>query len=230
MRQRLIFLTLIAIIGFSSSAQVNLSKRDPALPDTSIQEQLVKLALDGPMMKSAEHEYKINEYNLIRAKNAWLNILSLSLNYNEQSFSKNLQGPSVYPKYFFGLNIPLGTVFSRTEIKSAREGLELNKLSREQLERNIRAAVLTKDRQYLAFGEMILYQNQVADDAQALFQQIEKRFKDGDKTVTVDAYTLASRVANDEVTKRIDLISQHDQAKIELERMIGVPLETVIMK
>lgn len=227
----LAILTMIFICShLTVSAQKNLApgRRDTLITrDSSVEEKLVKLALEGPLMKSADHENRINDYRLIAAKNSWLNILSVSLNYNEQSFSKNLQGPSVYPKYFFGVTIPLGTIFSRTEIKAARESVELGKLSREQLERNIRAAVLTKYRQYLSYSELIVYQNQIADDAQALFQQIERRFKEGDKTVTVEAYTLASRVANEETTKKLELILQQDLAKIELERMIGVPLENV---
>ena len=196
--------------------------------DTSsvVEERLVKLALDGPLFRGSEHQNKINEYQLQRAKSSWLNLLTVSTNYNDQSFAKNSTTPYVYPKYFFGLNIPLGTIFSKTEVKSARESVELSKDNQEQLARNIRADVISKYKQYKAYNDLIAIQNQVVDDGQAAFQQIERKFLD--RTIDIEKYNVASREFNTERAKKLNLQLEQDLLKVELERMIGTKLETVI--
>jgi hypothetical protein len=194
---------------------------------SAFEEKLVQLALAGPLYKGSYNENKINEYQLKKAKSAWLNILSLSVSYNEQSFSKNLQGPAIYPKYFFGLTVPLGTLFSKTEIKAANEQLALGQNNQQQLALNIRAQVLTTYRKYLMYVELIPIQTKITFDALSLFQQLEKKFKNEDKSVTIEAYTLASRSYNDELTKKLELELQKDLIRIELERMIGTSLENV---
>jgi outer membrane protein TolC len=196
--------------------------------DTSsvIEERLVKLALDGPLFRGSEHQNKINEYQLQRAKNSWLNLLTVSTNYNDQSFAKNPTTSYVYPKYFFGLNIPLGTIFSKTEVKSARESVELSKDNQEQLARNIRADVISKYKQYKAYNDLIAIQSQVVDDQQAAFQQVEKKFLD--RTIDIEKYNVASRDYNTERAKKLNLQLEQDLIKVEIERMIGTKLETVI--
>ncbi len=105
-----------------------------------IEQKLVDLALNGPLMDASLHQSKINEYQLKAAKNTWINILSLSANYNDQSFKKQA-GPNtyIYPKYFFGLTIPLGTILSQTQIKLAREQISFSFDNQEELKRNIKS-------------------------------------------------------------------------------------------
>ena len=93
------------------------------LADTSlsVEEKLVALALNGPYYAGTEYQNKIVGYQLKGAKNSWLNILSLSFNYNNQAISNpNLPNTSLFPKFFFGMTVPLGLVFSRTEVKAAK--------------------------------------------------------------------------------------------------------------
>src|ERR1700738_1830984 len=51
--------------------------------DTAIENRLVELALNGPEYRAATHQNKITELELKRAKSTWLNLLSLSTNYND---------------------------------------------------------------------------------------------------------------------------------------------------
>lgn len=206
------------------------SNRNTSAADTvyvSIEEKLVSLALDGPMYQAGEHQNKINEYTLKSQKQAWLNLLTLSANYNDQTFAKtNPNNAYVYPKFFTGINIPLGTILSRTGVKSARESVAISKINQEQLARNIRTNVLSKYRQYTNFTELIANQREVVDDYQAAYEQAKNKFSE-DK-ITIEVHNTASKNYNDEYAKLLELQLQQEIVRLEIENMIGVDLETVI--
>jgi outer membrane protein TolC len=198
----------------------------PPAPD-SIEEKLVALALTGPQFRTSESQNKINEYQLRSARSAWMNILSLSLSYNDQSFQKAaIPGAYTYPKYFFGLNIPLGTLFSRSQINAAKEGVKMGKYTQEQLQRTIRVQVLTKYKEYKNFGELIKLQNDVVVTEQAAVNKIEARINDA--SVSIDIYKGAIKSLNTEKGTLLNLQLQRDITKLELEQMIGTSLESVI--
>ena len=225
------FLLLSVIYAEAQNSSANKKdnrNRNQVVSDSAsvIEERLVKLALDGPLFKGSDHQNRINEYQLQRAKNSWLNLLTISTNYNDQSFAKNPTTSYVYPKYFFGLNIPLGTIFSKTEVKSAKEQVALSKENQEQLARNIRADVISKYKQYRTYSDLIAIQTQVVDDEQAALQQIEKKFLD--RTIDMEKYNVASREYNAERSRKLNLQLEQDLIKVEIERMIGTRLENVI--
>ena len=193
----------------------------------TFEERLVALALESPQYEGSKHQNNINELVLKKAKNSWMNLLTVSTNYNDQSFAKtNTPGTYVYPKYFFGLNIPLGIIFSqRGEIKAAREVIELSKNNQKQLARNIRADILSKYKQYKTYGDLILLQNEVINDEQAVLLQTEQKFRDG-KT-SIELFNAAQKSYNSEIAKRLQLQLQQDLLKIEIEKIIGTKLEYV---
>jgi outer membrane protein TolC len=193
----------------------------------SIEEKLVRLALEGPAFSAAEEQNKINEYTLRNAKNSWMNLLTLSLNFNELEFSKSNNPTSqyVYPKYFFGLNIPLGTVFSRTQVKAAKEQIKIGADNQKQLARNTRSDVLEKYRMYKMKKELIKLQIQVTDDEQAAYLQVEKSYRDG--SVPLEAHIAAQKKYNDELVKKMTLQLELDVAKFDVEKLIGTNLESI---
>jgi outer membrane protein TolC len=204
--------------GFSQNREYN---------DSLIGERLVALALNGPTFKAAQHQGKLNEYELKRAKDAWLNLLSISGNYNDQTFAKSTTPTGyVYPKFFFGVTVPLGTLFSKTPVKAAREGIEIGKLNQEELKRAIRAEVLTKYKQYKAYAELVNIQSELLIDVQTELDQAEEKFRKG--TVTIDAYNAAQKGRNDERVKLINLKLQQDLIKLEIEKLIGTSLESAL--
>jgi outer membrane protein TolC len=211
------------VFTFSAGAQ-RISSLDTA---NSVEEKLVELALNGPLVKAADHQNRVNELQLQRAKNVWMNLLAVSLQYNDQSFNKpgTVPGQYIYPKYFFGLNIPLGTILSRTDVKSARESIEISRNNQEQLKRTIRAEVLSLYRQYQAQGELINLQNELISDMNVELGQVEEKFGKG--TITIEVYNAAQKAKNDETGKLINLRLQQELIKLEIEKMIGTSLESV---
>ena len=222
---RFFFTCLLTCVMGLTYGQVNNSMLIKSDTSSIIEEKLVALALQGPEAKNLEHQNKINEYTLKNAQNQWMNLLAVSLNYNDQSFSKTPTTSYVYPKYFFELTIPLGTILSRTQVKSATESIEMGKNNQEILRRNIREEVLTKYREYRAYSQLIAIQSELVNDVQAELAQTEEKFRKG--TVTIDTYNAAQKGNNSEMATLINLKLQQEIKKLEIERMIGVKLETV---
>lgn len=200
--------------------------------DSLIEERLVALALNGPQYEASDHQIKIAENQLVKARRSWLNLLALSANYNDQTFAKapttTAGSPAyVYPKYFFGLTIPVGVIFAMgPEIKIARQGVAVSKNTQEELARTIRMDVLSKYLQYKNFNELLSLQNTVMVDEQASMEQTEKKFKNG--TVTIEQYNTVNKVYNEDVAKKLNLQLQQDLIKLEIEKMIGTRLENVL--
>jgi outer membrane protein TolC len=196
--------------------------------DSMIENRLVALALQGPRYEASGHQINVTESNLSKAKRSWLNLLSISANYNDQTFAKQsaVTGAYVYPKYFFGLTIPIGLFFSMgPDIRGARENVEISRNNREQLARTLRTEVLGKYKQYKNFGDLILLQNTILVDQQAGFTQIEKKFRDG--TTSIDQYNLANKSYSDERVKMLNLQLSQDLIRLDIEQIIGVSLDAV---
>jgi outer membrane protein TolC len=195
--------------------------------DAQIQERLVQLVMAGPVYDVSGHEIAVAQQNLSKARRSWLNLLSISADYNDQTFAKTTSYGYVYPKYFFGVTIPIGLFFSMgPDIQKERENVAIAHDNQEQLARTIRADVLGKYAQYKTYSNMIAVQNNVVDDEEALRKQTEKKFQDG--TISIEQYNLANKVYGDDLTRRLNLQLQQDLIKIDIEKMIGVSLESVL--
>jgi outer membrane protein TolC len=194
--------------------------------DSVIEEKLVELALKGPEAQRVEHQNKVYEYQLKSAKNSWMNFLTLSANYNDQTFAQTANTAYVYPKYFFGLNIPLGTIISGKQAKIARETVAIGNLTQEEVKRKIRADVIGKYRQYKAQGEVITIETSYMNDLEAALTDAEDKFRKG--TISFETYNGALKSRNDEKAKIINLKLEQDLTRLEIERIIGTNLETVV--
>jgi outer membrane protein TolC len=199
--------------------------------DTAVENKLVLLALSGPDYDLAVRQGRISVLDLKRAKESWLNLLSISTTYNDQSFKQPSstagQPTYVYPKYYFGFTIPLGIFFSQgNQVKSAREAVASSKDQQEIAARTIRDNVLAKYKQYQMYSALLLMESELINDVLATSEQAEDNFKKG--TITVDLYIGVQRARNDELAKNLNLQLQHDLIRLDLEKMIGVPLSSVI--
>jgi outer membrane protein TolC len=198
------------------------------ISDTANENKLVALALQGPEYDASIHKSKVDELELRRAKATWLNLLSISTNYNDQSFAKKATTGTnnyVYPKYYFGITIPLGIIFSQgNTVKMARESIAQGKDQQEILARQIKVNVLSKYKEYKLLNALIEMESETINDVQANFSQAEDNFRKG----TVESYMLVQRAKNDELTKVLNLQFRQDLIRLDIERMIGVPLDHVL--
>lgn len=217
--------------GNSQGIPVNQSTDTTRIHQDSIQQieaKLIELAFKGPRVSSSKHQNKINELQLKRARNAWTNLLTVSANYNDISLSQNNQVNQnvVFPKYFFGLTIPIGTLLSRTEIKSAKEQIEISKNNQESQERALTKEVLSLFYQYQNYRQQILLQNEIIDDESTAFLKAEQKFRDGE--INIEQYNTASKLYNEEKVKLLNLKLQQALIKLDIEEIIGVKMDSII--
>lgn len=223
------YFIILLISAIKIHAQDLTANKNPEpLHDSIIEARLVSLALKSPLFKGSEHQNKINELTLKRAQTSWLNLLSVSTSYYPQPNQENAANPVyVYPKYYFGFTLPLGIFFSKpAEVKTAREAIKLSENTQDQLARNLKADILSKYKQYKNLTALIEIQDNTLDDEEAQFKQVENKFKAG--TTTIEIYNQAVRGFNAEKVKRLNLQLQQDIIKLEIERIIGVDLLTVL--
>jgi outer membrane protein TolC len=199
--------------------------------DTAIENRLVELTLKGPEFDASVHQGKIAELELRRARTSWLNLLTISTNYNDQTFAKPVtasgQATYVYPKYFIGITIPLGIFFSQgNQVKAARESIAHSKDQQEILARTLKTQVLTKYKQYKFYAAQIQMESELSNDVVVNSTQAEQSFRQG--KITVDAYILAQRAKNEETVKIMNLQLQQDLIRLDIESMIGVSLDSVL--
>jgi outer membrane protein TolC len=217
--------SLIAAAQQKPLYNTNTSNHSP-LPDSTIENRLVVLALQAPRFNALGHQINVSRNNLILARRTWFNLLTLSADYNDQTFAKQTNPAYVYPKYFFGLTIPIGLFFTMgPQIHAAQETVLIAQDNQEELARTIRMDVLSKYITYKNYEALILMQNTIVVDQQAALSQIEQKFRDG--TASIDQFNLANRGFSEEKTKLLNLQLSQDLVRLDIERLIGISLSAV---
>jgi outer membrane protein TolC len=198
------------------------------LPDSTVENRLVAYALQAPRYDAMGHQINVTKNQLELARRAWFNLLTVSVNYNDQTFAHtqatNTTQAYVYPKYFFGLTVPIGLFFTMgPQIHAARESVMIAEDNRDELARTIKMDVLSKYRTYKNYEALILLQNTIVVDNQAALSQIEQKFRDG--TASIDQFNTANRGFSDEKAKLLNLQLAQDLVRLDIERMIGTSLD-----
>ena len=223
------FLAILIMVMLTSTA-VFAQKQvtpPPASLDSSIEDRLIALATNGPTMDRSIIQDRINDAQLKKAKNSYLNLLTVSTYYNFQTQPTNNQNTVYAPGLNLGITIPFGIFFTKaSDVKIAKETKQLNLATREQLKREIKSNILSRYKQYQTYLQLIVIESRIIDDQQATVSQIEKKFSEG--KATVEEYNATSKSLNNELATRLRLQLQMDQMKLEIEAMIGVPLESVL--
>jgi hypothetical protein len=86
--------------------------------------------------------------------------------------------------------------------------------------------ILAKYRQFKLYYTLIDMQGELVTDVSASAVQAEENFKKG--TISVDIYINTQKTKNEESAKLLNLKLQQDILKLEIEKIIGVPLEGVL--
>lgn len=196
----------------------------------SIEEKLVELALNSPSVKISKSQSKINEYQLKATRNTWVNLFTVNANYNNQTFTQtNQNGAFLFPGLTLGFTIPLGTIVSTgIRVKAAKQQVAISNYTQEQVARNLRAEVIGKYRQYLNYAQVISIQNQTVDDEETAYLQAKEQFRNS--KITIEEYNTAQKLYNIELTRKLNLQLEQDLVKLEIERLIGTSLDSIIGK
>jgi outer membrane protein TolC len=225
--------TLCSLLLNPLFAQMNAPDKKMA-SNPSMAERLVNLAMQNPQLEVADHEVNISQYKLKEEKGWWASSISLSFNANEFTIKRleNKQAPTgglypYYPFYNVGVSIPIGGIISKPfSVKAAREGVAIARAQRNSAYRQIRAAVLSAYNDYLANQELLTIQSQLTESSYNDYLQAKEKFRNGQ--VSVDDYNKAIQNYHDQLANRIGAQHNLNADKIQLEQLIGQPLDKVL--
>ena len=197
-----------------------------------IREKLVQLAMQNPNYEIADRQVAVANDQLKKSKGAWLGAFSAQGNLNEFSLNPptNANGTTAsyfYPRYNVSLSVPFDMFSSKkNDIKIARQNLGIAQAQKNERFREIKAEVLTVYEDYLLFKQHLEFQSQVVQDAEAVYVQAEKDFSDG--IIKQEDYNKAFKGRAEEKTRLAEIMHSYNISKINLEKLIGVPIETVL--
>ena len=201
-----------------------------------VRERLVQLALQNPNYEVADRKVAIANYQVKKAKGSWLSTIAVQGNLNEFAFkgTTTVNGvttnPSTfYPKYNIGASIPF-SLFSdkKNDVRIAKENLSIAEAEKNQRFREIKAEVLTTYEDYLLFQQKLDFQSQITQDARTAYLAAEKDFQDG--AIKQDEYNKSYRGYTDEKIRQAEYIRNYNVIKLQLEKMIGIPMEDLLKK
>lgn len=192
-----------------------------------VREKLVQLALQNPNYEVADRTVNRALYELRKSKGSWLNLVGVSGNVNEFSIKQQAGVPSFFPRYNISVNIPLDVFTTKSnDIKIARENYLIAEANRNDVFRELRAAVLTMYEDYIMHKERLESQIRITQDESITFLSKERDFKDG--IIDQEEYNKFLRAYEETKLRRIEYQRNFNVAKYELERMIGIPLEEAL--
>jgi outer membrane protein TolC len=203
-------------------------------PDSSgrmdIREKLVQLAMQNPVYEIADRATRAASYQIKIAKSAYLGLLSAQGNINEFTISKPTYNgttiPYYYPRYNLALNIPFD-IFTRTTntVKIAQENYYMAAAAKNQKFREIKADVLTKYENYLLARQLVELQGKITQSEYATLKRAESDFSEN--LIKLDEVERVQKSYITEQVKSLTLQKDLNLAKIEIEKVIGVPIEDV---
>jgi outer membrane protein TolC len=197
--------------------------------EIDIRERLVQLAMQNPNYEVADHKVMVADYQLKKSKGSWLSSITGTYNINQFNLEGTNANNNFFPRYNFGLTLPFD-IFTRTgtDIKIAKENLSIAQAEKTQRYREIRTKVLTKYEDFLMYQQKLEFQSQITQDEHSAFLTAEKAFGDG--VLKQEDYRKASRAYADEQSKMVDLQRNYNVIKIELQELIGIPIDDVLKK
>jgi outer membrane protein TolC len=223
---------LLGLLHISANAQVQNDQSIDTSKVMTMRERLVQLALQNPNYEIADRQISIANYQLRKAKNSILSKASINLNANEFTFNLRSTGNNsnlLFPLFNLGVSLPFDAFSSRkNEVAVAKENLGIAEAAKNQRFREVKAEILSKYEDYLMYKQKLEYESQIAQDAEAIFLQAEKDFSDG--IIKQEDYNKAYKDRTEEKTKLAEIVRNFNVIKIEIEKMIGIPLDEVLQQ
>lgn len=232
MKSKCIILFLFSIGSFAYAQKVDYDRVIPPsyLSELDFSEKLVFLAWQNyPVNQRLYHEYKIAEKNKVKADWAWLDIFSAAYNINEFTINPTEETRDralFYPKYNFGARLELGKIVQvPADIKIAKEEIKIASATLNTQKISLRALVLRTYQTYLLAKETLELQIVATEEAFSRFSLSEQRFKNGE--ITLEQYNEALAYYNTGRRNKLEAETKYNIEKINLEELIGIPLEDV---
>lgn len=205
-----------------------------AVFDSIMKARLPELAMGNPNVKIADLEKAKTRAELSKAGAAWLNYVTVSVNINDVTtgaFRKN--NPELanlyYPLWNIGVVVPLGSLISKpADVKIARRNIDIASEHKDGTERLLKRQVLSLLEDFRMKRDLLEKQDELTEESLAAMETAEVKLGSG--TGTPQEFTAAKSVYYDHLAKQRILQKEKDVTELEIEEVIGMPLEQAIKK
>lgn len=229
MKRALYLFVFIPFISFSQSVDYNKIIVPDQVPEISFEERLVQLAWKNhPTNKVAIQKVEMAQALKSKASWAWLDHFFVQANVNE--FTGNTEvdgwGRAFYPKYNVGVRLPIGTfVHTPLNAQAAGDQVLINEFEVNAKKLAVRRDVLQAIEKLRERFKVIKLRERIKEDYLLMFQDAEKKFKEGKITLefyrgTIQAYSLQEE-------EIIQAQSLFNQERLALEELVGVELQDI---
>ena len=191
---------------------------------TTLEDRLLRTAWENyPENDAAMNREFAAEKNVTLTRWAWTNNLRVFYNVNDRTLEDVQVGQ---PQYGLGIGLNLGdfiTLPVRTNIAKANHRVAKNAVDEQKL--YIRREVLTRFYNYQSALAILKVIDEENEEVYTNYLVISEKFKQGE--ATLDNYTMAEKNYHEIRIRKITQENEVKLAKLNLEEMIGIPLETL---
>jgi outer membrane protein TolC len=228
-RPELYLFLLLPFFSVAQSVDYNKIIVPDQVASVSFEERLVQLAWKNhPTNKVATQKVEMAQALKSKASWAWLDHFFVQANVNE--FTGNTEvdgwGRAFYPKYNVGVKLPIGTfIHTPLNAHAAKDQVLINEFEVNAKKLAVRKDVLQSVEKLRERFKVIKLREQIKEDYLLMFQDAEKKFKEGKITLefyrgTIQAYTLQEE-------EIIQAQSLFNQERLALEELVGVELKDI---
>lgn len=201
-----------------------------AATQISFEEKLVRLAWNNdPESESIRRAVNLAEQDKKTALSEWMNIVSIQSNINEFNINpqRDVFGRSAFfPRYNIGARINLGMLISiPSNMERARLSVSMAEAAVKDRKLALRALVLKLYNLYVMQERIYRLQSELTLDVENAHNLAELRFKNGE--IGFDEYTVTRSSYNQAQISLFTAETSYKNAKLDLEELIGVPIEDV---
>ena len=191
---------------------------------TALEDRLLRTAWENyPENDAAMNREFAAKKNVTLTRWAWTNNLRVFYNVNDRTLEDVQVGQ---PQYGLGIGLNLGdfiTLPVRTNIAKANHRVAKNAVDEQKL--YIRREVLTRYYNYQSALAILKVIDEENEEVYTNYLVISEKFKQGE--ATLDNYTMAEKNYHEIRIRKITQENEVKLARLNLEEMIGIPLETL---
>ena len=188
------------------------------------EEFLVQLAwLNNPSNDALLYKLNIADQEIKNARQGWWEAVGMQVNYNPTA--AEIDGRPIFPEISYGAVSRINPLITTPgQIRIAKENFKIAQTEVDQQKLRIRSETLQRYRKYQLALEILKVRTKIEEDANANFQFQSNLFKKLE--ATFEDYNSAYNAYHQAVESRLEAETEVEIAKIMIEEVIGIPLET----
>ena len=188
------------------------------------EEFLVQLAwLNNPSNDALTYKLNIADQEIRNARQGWWEAIGTQISYNP--VTAEVDGKPIFPEFSYGATINLNSlIITPGKIRIAKENFKIAQTDIDQEKLRIRSETLQRYRKYQLALEILKVRTKMEEDANANFQFQSSLFTKTE--ASFEDYNAAYNAYHSAVEARLEAETEVEIAKIMIEEVIGIPLET----